>query len=332
MAHITFIHGIGNKPRAERLLHQWRVALLDDDGLDLDGLGVTASMGYWADILYPAPTGAEAGNESTSLELQEAATPQDADLSWVADAPLDEQEFVAKLGLKVGLASLADPVSGAVVAVEAAGAAAVPGAARGTEGIVPGSALEAVPLPGWLTRRLMKVFLRDVHHYLYDASFEPRPGERFRVRRDVRSRALAALADGAARPGPHVVVSHSLGTVIAYDVLIALADAPRVDALITLGSPLGISEVHDALAPPWTARDGWPTGRLGEGAWVNVADRLDPVCGPDPSIADEYRRAGEPRVHDVHVSNPGSWRHGVTKYLRQSSVRRAIASGLAIPW
>jgi hypothetical protein len=313
MAHITFIHGIGNKPRSEELLHQWRVALLDDGGLDLDALGVTTSMAYWADILYPAPARPEAAQESTPLELQEAATPQDADLSWLADVPLDEQAFVAGLGLKVGLASLVEQA--------AAGAAAA----------VPGSPLEAVPLPGWLTRRLMKVFLRDVHHYLYDAPFEPRPGERFQVRRDVRDRALTALAEGAARPGPHLVVAHSLGTVIAYDVLQSVAAAPRVDALVTLGSPLGISEVQGALAPPWTARDGWPDRRLGEGSWVNVADRLDPVCGPDPSIAGEYRRGGEVRMADVHVSNPGSWRHAVTKYLAQEAVRGAVATALDVP-
>ena len=51
MAHVTFIHGIGNKPPEEQLLRQWRTALLDDDGLDLDDLGISSSMVYWADLL-----------------------------------------------------------------------------------------------------------------------------------------------------------------------------------------------------------------------------------------------------------------------------------------
>ncbi|MFN0283025.1 MAG: hypothetical protein ACKVZ6_13795 [Kineosporiaceae bacterium] len=310
MAHITFVHGIGNKPPRDVLLDQWRVALLDDGGLDLDGLGVTTSMALWSDVLYadPAPTGA--GNESSSLELQESVTPQDADLSWLAEVPADEQAFVAGLGLKVGLVEVAAT------------------ATDETTALVPGSALEALPLPGWLTRRLMRVFLRDVHHYLYDAETTPRPGERFRVRRDVRARALDALAEGADRPGPHVVVCHSLGTVIAYDVLTAAADAPQVDALVTLGSPLGISEIQAALAPPWTADDGWPAHRMPDGSWVNVADRLDPVCGPDPSIANEYRCRGDRRVRDVHVRNPGSWRHSVMKYLGHPVVRDAVAEAL----
>lgn len=321
MAHLTFVHGIGNKPPRDVLLDQWRVALLDDGGLDLDALGVTTSMALWSDVLYPAPAPDEAAQESSPLELAEAATPQDADLGWLAGAPAAEQEFVARLGTKVGLAALPGPV--------------LPGdpGAAGLDA-VPGSALEAVPLPGWLTRRLIRVFLRDVHHYLWDAVSEPRPGERFRVRQEVRARALAALQEGAARPGPHVVVCHSLGTVVAYDVLTALTElpaAPRVDALVTLGSPLGISEVQERLAPPWTARDGWPSARLGAGSWVNVADRLDPVCGPDPSIAGEYRADGVPRVVDVHVRNPGSWRHAVTKYLGHAAVRDAVAQALGVP-
>ena len=55
MVHVTFIHGIANKPSAEVLLEQWRVALLDNDGVDLDAMGVSASMVYWADLLYAEP-------------------------------------------------------------------------------------------------------------------------------------------------------------------------------------------------------------------------------------------------------------------------------------
>jgi hypothetical protein len=55
MAHLTFVHGIGNKPERDVLLEQWRIALLDDDGVDLDGIGVRCSMVYWADFLYDKP-------------------------------------------------------------------------------------------------------------------------------------------------------------------------------------------------------------------------------------------------------------------------------------
>lgn len=56
MPHVTFIHGISNKPPAEELLKIWRDALEVDqlgnnDGVSLGAIGVTSSMVYWADVL-----------------------------------------------------------------------------------------------------------------------------------------------------------------------------------------------------------------------------------------------------------------------------------------
>jgi hypothetical protein len=67
-------------------------------------------------------------------------------------------------------------------------------------------------------------------------------------------------------PRPRVVIAHSLGSVVAWDLL---AD-PRVDMdlLITLGSPLA----HPALAVESTP---FPYDRVG--AWLNVVHPLDPV-------------------------------------------------------
>jgi hypothetical protein len=306
MGHVTFVHGIGNKPERDELLEQWRVALLDDDGVDLDAIGVSSSMVYWADLLYERPAPTSAGHEGTGLELEQGVDAEDADLSWLQDVPEPEREFVERLGRQVGFETVtatqeqADPIR-------------------------PASALEAVPLPAWLKRRLMRVFLRDVHHYLYDAPFSPRAGETYRIRRDVRQRALEALSEGADRPGPHVVVAHSLGTVIAYDVLTAVAATPDVAALLTIGSPLGLAEVRERLAPPWTARDGWPSQRLGDGPWTNVYDLLDPVCGGlDRLIGNDFQRAGQVLLADVRVRNSGSWRHGITKYLGQPRLRDAL--------
>lgn len=310
MGHVTFVHGIGNKPAPDVLLEQWRVALLDDDGPDLDAMGVTTSMVYWADLLYAEPATAAAAHEANTLELEQSVGSDDADLSWLLDVPADERAFVERLGRQVGLAEVAPTRTEAADVVE------------------PGSPLEAVPLPPWLKRRLMRVFLRDVHHYLYDSAFSPRPGEHYRIRRDVRARAVAALAEAAERPGPHVLVGHSLGSVVAYDVLTDRAEVPRVDALLTVGSPLGLSEVQAGLTPPWTSRDGWPEQRLRDGGWANVGDPLDPVCGFDREIADDFQRDGTQRVQDVGVLNGGSWRHSIGKYLGQPGLRMCLLDAL----
>ena len=52
MAHITFIHGIANKPLPADLLRVWREALANAaDPLPLGDLNVTSDLVYWADLM-----------------------------------------------------------------------------------------------------------------------------------------------------------------------------------------------------------------------------------------------------------------------------------------
>jgi hypothetical protein len=310
VAHVTFIHGISNQPEPATLLEHWRIALLDDDGIDLAALGVSLSMVYWADVLYPRSVAAGAAQESNGLELEQGIDREATHLTWLLAAPPEQQTFVRRLAHDVGLENL-DPCPGDQL-----------------DRIDPDSPLEAVPLPAPLKRRLMRVFLRNVHHYLFNATFSPRQGETYQVRDEVLSRTVNVLREGANNPGPHIILCHSLGAVIGYDVLTNAIQIPAVDALIMVGSPLGLSEVQAGLTPPWTAADGWPDARLGDRYWANVYDRLDPVCGFDPRIANDYRWRGAERVNDIEVFNSGSWRHSIAKYLGQPALRTALQLAL----
>lgn len=311
VAHVTFIHGIANKPPSDVLLEQWRVALLDNDGVDLDAMGVSSSMVYWADLLYAEPLPEAVAQSQEALEVDGTVAGDETDMTWLLDLEPDEAAFVAAVGAKVGMAEVAA------------------GPTEVADVIAPGSTLEAIPLPEFMKSRLMRVFLRDVHHYLYDTEFSPRPGESYRVRSTIRERTVEALREGAAQPAPHVLVTHSLGTVIGYDVLTGAEEVPGVDAMITFGSPLGLSDVQAKLAPPWTSNDGWPAQRLGSGSWTNIADRLDPVCGFDAAISPDFRRGGVSQVIDVAVTNEGRWRHSIVKYLRQHAARQALSQALS---
>lgn len=73
-----------------------------------------------------------------------------------------------------------------------------------------------------------------------------------------------------------VMIGHSLGSVVAYEYL--CRDQPEsVELLVTLGSPLGITNVvFDRLTPaPMAGLGTWP-GRAA--SWVNVADPDDIVA------------------------------------------------------
>ena len=312
MAHVTFIHGISNQPEPATLLERWRIALLDDDGIDLAALGVSLSMVYWADVLYPRP--APVVRRTSRMGW-----------NWTREST---RRPPISLGCSQHHRSSKPSSDGWLMT--SVWRASFPGRAISWIGSTPSSPLEAVPLPAPLKRRLMRVFLRNVHHYLFNTTVSPRPGEAYRVRDELRSRTVQALRDGANTPRPHIILCHSLGTVIGYDVLTNAVEIPAVDALITMGSPLGLSEVQAGLTPPWTAADGWPDARLGDRYWANVYDRLDPVCGFDPRIANDYRWRGAERVSDIEVFNSGRWRHSIAKYLDQPALRTALQLALAM--
>lgn len=308
MPHVTFIHGISNKPPAEELSRIWR-GVLADHGLDLDAQGVSSSMVYWADLLYPEPLQEEQYESTEDPELEGLP---DAGMRWVVEAEGEEAEFIKKMADRIGYDELASDSP-----------------EQTNDPVTDGEGFERVFLPWSVKRRLMKVLLRDVHHYLFDAEFSPRPGATYRIQRDIRARAVEALQSGAQRPRPHVVFAHSLGTVIAYDCLRRVADCPEVDGLLTVGSPLGLDEVQDRLRPEWSRDRGFPSERIRR-RWVNIYDRLDPVAGFDPDLANDYRRNGQSTVHDIHEPNWGRWRHSITKYLAGPRLRESLSHMLEL--
>jgi hypothetical protein len=84
MTHVTFIHEIANKPPRDVLLRSWIVALGDGDGPELDALGVSSSMVYWANFWYSEPTTAEAAHQTA--EAMEHVGVEEVDMDWALDA------------------------------------------------------------------------------------------------------------------------------------------------------------------------------------------------------------------------------------------------------
>lgn len=113
-----------------------------------------------------------------------------------------------------------------------------------------------------------------------------------------------------------VVVSHSLGTVVAYNVLRREAASAgwRIPLFVTLGSPLGIHAIRERLRPL-----AHPSGLH---LWFNAYDpqdivslhALDATHFPIDPVIDNY---GD-------VDNTTSNQHGITGYLTDPQVARRI--------
>jgi len=151
----------------------------------------------------------------------------------------------------------------------------------------------------WLIRVLpdprIKAMIEDTLRY-----FENTRGIADRIRGLVKEEVENACENNDAV----CVVSHSMGTVIAYESLWSLTHEDRrpanVDLFLTLGSPLGMKYVQKRLLG---IRDG--TGRYPEGVgeWVNVSAVGD-LVSVDQRVEDDFApmaaQGGAGRIRDIH--------------------------------
>ncbi|MET0028111.1 MAG: hypothetical protein ABW101_10780 [Candidatus Thiodiazotropha sp.] len=284
-SHLIFVHGLANKPPVEDLRRIWLEALAEphdgDEGFDLGAVGVRDYFVYWADLFYKQPLAA-ADYESRSNELQDSVSDQ---------VDLSEDEWMRIMREKFDLDE-DEPFDNAPV-----------------EATV--QPYERIPLPGFAKKKIMKHFLQEAHDYLYNKDG---------MRDTIRQRVMDALTTAKNAGGPVVLVGHSQGTFIAYDVLTGVPDCPQIDGFMTFGSPLGIDEVQDRLV--WTRDNGFPEKVTGD--WVNVYDPFDVVARLDPKLANDFKRQGEPAVIDLKEENWGTWRHSATKYLKGNGLREHL--------
>ncbi|HET7670515.1 MAG TPA: hypothetical protein VFK84_08915, partial [Burkholderiales bacterium] len=100
-----------------------------------------------------------------------------------------------------------------------------------------------------------------------------------------------------------------------------------VDTLFTLGSPLGITEVQDELIAEGEKKIDFPAAKLKR--WINIYDPLDPVCGADPKIANDFKAVKGRKVVDVKESNWGNWRHTITHYFAGKLFRKHLLEAIS---
>jgi hypothetical protein len=158
-------------------------------------------------------------------------------------------------------------------------------------------------LPDFVFRRLAGFASHDVVAYLYKGWAAA-----------MREPVTAALKDVA---DPLIVIAHSLGSIVTYDVLCRPEFAGRdIRLLITAGSPLGIDNVKRRL------NDRKGPGKLPTAIaqWVNFADPEDLVVLLGYEIANEY--IPPPSVRDEpEVNNPADNNHDLTGYLQGTALR-----------
>jgi hypothetical protein len=147
--------------------------------------------------------------------------------------------------------------------------------------------------------------LKQVYTYLHDEA----------VRGEAQRRIENVITDQT-----RVLVGHSLGSVVAYEVLCAHPEWP-VSTFVSLGSPLGIRNlIFERLRPaPENGVGVWPKVLS---HWSNIADGGDIVA-----LVKKLRTRFGDRVQDRLVHNDAH-AHDVRPYLTAEETGHAIMQGL----
>ena len=271
---IIGIHGLANKPKRETLAKWWEEAIRE--GLLVNcGLSVASfdfEMVHWANLLYKNPQHEDEDFDFDELYLREP---------YYKAAPGALREYRDGWRDRVR-AELSDTVGSALDAV------------RGRVG------------GDWLTDFVLRSKLKDLDFYwdekrtLKDSSGNPG------VAREVLQGELTATLHKHDGDGNDImVIAHSMGSIIAYDVLRDLGHpTPSVDVpyFVTIGCPLGLSLVKEHIEKfRWD--DTVRTPSVVSKKWANFADPLDPVA-VDNHLRGEYgENSRGVRVKDDLVSN-----------------------------
>jgi V8-like Glu-specific endopeptidase len=130
-------------------------------------------------------------------------------------------------------------------------------------------------------------------------------------REPVRAAVLSSVRETVPPDGEVVLVAHSLGTVVALDLLEQLPGV-TVRLLVTAGSPLGMDSVHKRLLA------GGPKRPARVGTWLNAWAAADAVAIGCP-LTDIW---GD--VHNVLTQNRKDRAHDIDEYLSAAEVAREI--------
>ena len=147
-------------------------------------------------------------------------------------------------------------------------------------------------------------FLRDVYLYISDRN----------TSREINDIVVAKLTDE-----PTVVVGHSLGSVVAYRVLLEQVAKVKLRRYVTVGSPLGIRTIASKL--------GVLKNPAADLLWYNAYDERD-IVALNP-LKDPYFKTDPEITNYNQIRNQTDNRHGIIGYLNDTTVAQRIAEALS---
>ena len=178
--------------------------------------------------------------------------------------------------------------------------------------------LLTAPLVENIVRDALESKYPDLHRYRHHPV----------TRHDVQEQLREALRTAHAQSRDIMLIAHSMGTIVAYDVLRRAGrtlPGLRVSHFVTLGSPLGLGGIGEIVAGPLRVPDC-------VARWSNLADPRDYAAEWNTRLSNDYRanRAGvvvsDRLVTNGYVNTQGRPNpHKIYGYLRTPEMSELIA-------
>ncbi len=254
---IIGIHGLGNKPPKNTLEMWWESAMLE--GLKNSGRRRTVfpkfEMVYWADILYDHPLNEKEKDPKNHWYLEEKYIKSREIFDRVNHTR--RRKIIEFLGKQLNKLLLSE---------------------------------DFTLNYAYITDAIVKKYFKDLEIY-YKEVCTTENTSLGKVKDVIRQRLVDTLEKY--KRDNIMLIGHSMGSIIAFDVLTFLSPHISVDNFISLGSPLGLPVVVSKIAAEQKQRLNGenhmvtPPGIFGH--WYNFSDILDKVAF-NFRLSDDYDR------------------------------------------
>lgn len=139
------------------------------------------------------------------------------------------------------------------------------------------------------------------------------------IARPADAKAIDGIVAAKLTTEPTIVVGHSLGSVVAYNVLKSQRGRLDLRGFVTVGSPLGLRAI--------SAKLGVVENVASPAAWYNAYDERD-IVALNP-LAKPWFPVKPKVVNNNKVRNNTENRHGIIGYLDDKEVAAQVAAALA---
>jgi len=208
---IIGIHGLGNKPPELLLEKWWKLAMIEGLKTGHYSTGIPEfELSYWSDILYGRPLNPDEFDRDSPCFIEEKYVK--APEYFPVESFDSRKKIVSYLGRQMNRILLNDDLT-----------------------------LNY----SFISDAIISRYFRDLEEYYSETLVESAEGKR-RINELIRERLRDKLEEH--RNDNIMLISHSMGSIIAFDVLTFLVPDIGINTFVTMGSPLGLPVVISKIA------------------------------------------------------------------------------------